>query len=83
MDEELVRHIVKTAFKSASEFTDLYSLINEFCEDEGLKENLKSSLQKIIADIGYEFNKQITDVYPIIQEEINGSIEKYGFLIRQ
>ena len=83
MDEELARHVVKTAFKSSSELTDLYSLINELCEDGDLKENLKGSLLKIIADIGYELNKQLTDIYPEIQKEIDESIEKYGFLIRQ
>ena len=83
MDEELARHIVKTAFKNASEFTDLYSLINEFCDNGDLKDSLKKSLQKIIGDIGYEFSKQLTDAYPKIQDEIDESIEKYGFLIRQ
>ena len=83
MNEELARHIVKTAFKCSSEFTDLYALINELCEDEELKEKLKQAILKIIGEIGYKFNKQLTDIHPNIQNEIDESIEKYGFLIRQ
>lgn len=83
MDEEAARHIAKSAFKSASEFSDLYSFVHEHCDDEELKNELKKALQNIIADIGYELNKKITDRYPAIQKEIDESINKYGFLLRQ
>ena len=82
MDEELARHLVKTAFKSASDLTVLYQMINEFCDDEDIKESLKKPLLKIITELGTEFNNQITDEYPQIQEEIDNSIKKYGILIR-
>ncbi|WP_444958401.1 hypothetical protein [Microbulbifer sp. ZKSA002] len=83
MDIEVARHVVKTAFRSSSELTNLYAFINEHCVDEALKESLKSSLAQVIADIGYNFNKKITDIHPEVQEEIDHSIETYGFLIRQ
>ena len=82
MDEELARHLAKTAFKSASELTSLYGMINEFCEDENLKESLKKPLLKIISELGSEFNEPIMEKYPKVKEEIDESIKKYGILIR-
>ena len=82
MNEEFARHLVRTAFRSSSMLTEIYRMLDEHCEDEVLKGELKASLVKIIADIGYEFSKPITDVFPSIQQEIDQSIEKYGFVIR-
>lgn len=52
MDKKLSRHLAKTGFRAASMLTENYQLINEYCEDEDLKERLKISLRKLIADIG-------------------------------
>ena len=82
MDEDFARHIVKTTFRSSSMLADLVPLITEHCEDTELAEKLKKSLATIIADASLEINNEIFSLYPELEQEIESSLKKYGFLIR-
>ena len=81
MDKKLSRHLAKTGFRAASMLTENYQLINEYCEDEDLKERLKISLRKLIADIGADYCEQLYKLHPEIKIDIEESIDKYGFML--
>ena len=82
MEKELARHVVRTAFRSASMLTKLVPLINEHCEKGEQQLKLKKALATIIADIGLDINEELFKLYPELKDEIEQSINKYGFLIQ-
>ena len=82
MDEDFARHIVKTTFRSSSMLADLVPLITEHCEDKELAEKLKKALTNMIASASMEINNEIFNLYPELEQEIEISLKKYGFLIR-
>jgi len=82
MEKEVATHIAKTAFRSASMLASLIPLLNEHCDDKEMSEKLKKVIARIAAEIHMDFNKKIYETFPEIEEEIDKTIKKYGFLLR-
>lgn len=82
MEEALIRHIAKTAFKTSSTLGDLVPL---------LKANLGSNNEECIkfskliatamAEIYFTLLDPIYKEFPHIKEEFDASIQKYGTLL--
>ena len=81
MNNELVRCILRTAFRSAAELQTLLPLIKDHhCSAEEY-ESLRSGIATAIASIGDEVTNRILAANPDLSSKIDAEIRTYGRLL--
>lgn len=77
MHLELARHVVRSAFRSASELERLIDLLREHCSDEEYATYLRA-IATASASIQLELVNRMTSAHPCLEGEIEANITKYG-----
>ena len=80
MEREVARYIVRAAFRSAGELTDLLQFLHEQLPAEEYA-TFASGIGYALATLGQEVTNHALAAAPGLQAEINASIEKYGRLV--
>jgi hypothetical protein len=80
MNGEIVRCILRTAFRSAAELQTLLPLIKDHCSAEEY-ESLRSGIATAIAAIGDEVTNRILAANPDLSSKIDAEIRTYGRLL--
>jgi|HubBroStandDraft_5_1064220.scaffolds.fasta_scaffold1381466_2 hypothetical protein len=80
MERELAKHLVVTAFRSASMLQELLVLLQGHCDASEYEEYAKS-IASISAEISLELLNPIFQKHPDIKQEAEQKIAKYGKFI--
>jgi len=80
MDRDLARHVIVASFRSFRELTMLLPLLKEHC-DAAEYEIFAKAIAAVGVEIQMEVRKKAFALYPDLEQEIQGKIDKYGALI--
>ena len=80
MEKELASHVVRAAFRSATRLEELLPLLKDHCsEEEGKK--YRTAIASAIAHIHRELTDKVFSAHPLLREEIESIVNKYGRIL--
>jgi hypothetical protein len=80
MDKDLASHVVRVAFRSATQLSELLPLLENHCT-ESEYDTYEKAIADIVGRIGIDLVHRVYAAFPGLEQEFKNRLEKYRAVI--